>query len=278
MTMMRNMPVQCPDCGREGSAAVYETVNVSLDATLKDRLLSGELVQWRCQGCGTRRLNVHPLLYHDMDLALIIQWISAPYAPTPEALVAALPSETECAEFKKLRSDYRFRVVREFDDLVEKIRIFDAGLDDRAVEWEKCLYSRLGAKVNADQQRPNARAGLDLVEPRFRRCLEVDGERRMEFAGPAVMRLPGLPAMPLTLVGPESLYRRAVQHLDRHLPWPQPVKGDFLLVDQEYVRSLWSRLPDIGERQHGAEPGSPEAAPPQAPPNPAVTKPWWKLW
>jgi hypothetical protein len=278
MTMIREMPVQCPDCGKESSAVIYETINVSLDSTLKVRLLSGELLRWQCGVCGLRRLNAYPILYHDMVHAILIQWISAPYAPTLESLVAVLPSQAECRQFKALRSDYRFRVVREFDDLVEKIRIFEAGLDDRAIEWEKCLYSKLGAAEDTDQSSDDSGMELEFVQPRFRRCLEANGKRQMEFSGPAVMKLPGLPPVPLTLAGPDSLYQRVVQHLDTHLPWPKPIGGDFLLVDQGYVKRVWSKLPDISERREGHDPASPEPPQPSQATNPKPGKPWWKFW
>lgn len=246
MTMIRKMPVHCPDCFKESQATIYSSVNVSLYPSLKERLITGELLGWQCEGCGVRRLNAYPILYHDMTQGILIQWISTPYAPSSQSLAAALPSQWECRQFKALRSDYRFRVVREFDDLVEKIRIFDSGLDDRAIEWEKCLFAKFGTE--GDQASNDSGMELEFVQPRFRRCVEANGRRQMEFSGPALMRLPGLPPVPLTLSGPDSVYQRAIQHLDTHLPWPEPLNGDFLLIDQDYIKRAWSNLPDISER------------------------------
>ena len=274
MTMIREMPVQCPDCGKDGRATIHSSVNVGLYPSLKEQLLSGELLRWQCEGCGARRLNAYPVLYHDMSRGIMIQWMSAPYAPTLQSLAAALPSEADCRQFKALRSDYRFRVVREFDDLIEKIRIMEAGLDDRAIEWEKCLYSKLAAAPDDDVgQSGKDDLGMEFVQPRFLGCTEENGKRQMSFSGPVVMRLPGFPSVPTTLTGPDSIYQRALLHLDAHLPWPKAIKGDFLLIDQDYLKSIWSGLPDISERADSSQ--APAATQVN---NPDVDKPWWRFW
>jgi len=242
MTMVREMTVRCPDCGSRNNATIYLTVNVSLDPSLKDRLLSGELLRSNCAECGARWSNAYPLLYHDMNLGILINYIRSQYASTNEDLAAVLPSYRECRMFKKLRSDYRFRVVREFDDLIEKIHIFEAGLDDRAVEWEKFLYVNVEKKEEKGQ---SSDGDLDIIfdQPRFLRCIEASGKKQMEFICPA----PGLSSVPLSLVGPDSIYQRALQHIETHLPWPESINGAFLLVDQDYIRRAWRHLPDISE-------------------------------
>lgn len=215
MTMVREMTVRCPDCGRESNTNAYLTVNVSRDPSLKDRLLSGELLQSHCAGCGARWLNAYPLLYHDMTRGLLINWIRFQYAPTREALNAVLPSRVECRQFKALRPDYRFRVVREFDDLIEKIHIFDAGLDDRAIEWEKFLYFKAATKEETDQSSDDDR-NIKFSQPRFLRCVEEEGKMKMLFCAPVSMRLPGLPSTPLTITNSDTVYQRALQHLETH--------------------------------------------------------------
>jgi len=147
-----------------------------------------------------------------------------------------------------LQSDYRFRVVRDFEDLVEKIRIFEAGLDDRAIEWAKCVLGKTCTKDRPGGASDASGMELEFVKPRFRRWVEKDGKRYMEFTGPHVMKLPGLGRLPLALQAPESLYQRALQHLEKHLPWPTPVNGDFLLVDEDYIQRVWPNLPEISER------------------------------
>jgi len=87
------------------------------------------------------------------------------------------------------------------------------------------------------------------------------------------MRLPGFPSVPTTLTGPDSIYQRALLHLDTHLPWPKAIKDDFLLIDQDYLKPFWSGLPDISERPDLSQ------APPATQVNePDVNKPWWRFW
>src|ERR1700721_1075561 len=116
MTMIHTMPLTCPRCGKESRTAVYNSVNVSVNPALKEQLLSGSLMKWQCEACGDRRLNAFPLLYHDADQGILIQWLHPAYAPTEADVIAALPPPEVCASFLSMNPDYCFRVVREFED------------------------------------------------------------------------------------------------------------------------------------------------------------------
>jgi len=243
--MIHELPYDCPQCGQANSATIYESINATLHPELRDRLLSGELVLLKCRHCGQEGFNAHPIVYHDASRAFLIQWISAPYAPTLDVVSRRLGrgGSEDCAKFKQESPTYRFRFVREFEDLQEKIRVFEAGLDDRAIEWLKLFHART---LERAQGKPKGEAAL----PRFRRWVEVKGERRMEFTMTSLMPGLGLPGS-FSLLSPADLYERTQQDLDVHLPWPAPIAGEFRLVDQAYVARSWERLPYLGLRQPG---------------------------
>lgn len=240
MSRMQQLPVDCPRCGVRSNATVHESVNVTLDRSLKQRVLSGELFQWCCPRCGQECTNGHPLLYHDMEQRLLIRWVAPEYAGTPERLRALLLVSEASADWPELGGEYRCRLVRDLDDLIEKIYVFDTGLDDRAIEWLK--FSLKGSVARAAAR---GNAGVELMEPRFVKPVDAGGERRLQFVGPAVLKLPGSPGMPLSSMVPFSSYERALVHLESCLPLPEPVNGRFVVVDQSFIAQHWETLPDI---------------------------------
>lgn len=131
MSMPIELRIACPDCGAEQRFVVWESLNVTLDPDRKQELLNGELTQLVCAQCGWSGEVVYPMLYHDMAKRLMI--LLAP--PGDEPPIEALP-------LVELIRDYDLRVVTTRNELVEKILIFDAGLDDRVVEGFKLVIQR----------------------------------------------------------------------------------------------------------------------------------------
>lgn len=110
---------RCSRCGAEHALDLPQSVNAAISPELKEKVRSGELFTWTCPHCGTANLLNVPFLYHD-----------------PAEHLMLVLSETP------LRADgvpegYTGRQVRSVGDLVEKIKIFDAGLDDLVIEMCK---------------------------------------------------------------------------------------------------------------------------------------------
>jgi hypothetical protein len=122
--------ITCPRCKRQQNFTVWESVNVSVDPALKNKLLCGELNKSICAGCGHVTLILYSMLYHDMEKRLMI-W----FLPGEESLGSARATE-------KLLPFFKRRIVRSLEELFEKIRIFDLGLDDRVVEMLKANVNK----------------------------------------------------------------------------------------------------------------------------------------
>ena len=103
-------------------------INTERDPELKERLLSGELFIRECPHCGTRTLAKFPLLYHDPAEKLMI-WLSDGSADTEARMQAAVTGN----DFE----GYTGRIVDTPGALIEKVKIFDAGLDDISLEMAK---------------------------------------------------------------------------------------------------------------------------------------------
>lgn len=114
----------CSKCGRQHELDVLSAVNVARTPSLKAKVVSGELFKWVCPDCGTVNLIKYPFLYHDPAGSLIIV--------LTDAQVSA----------DSLPEGYTGRLVRSVGELVEKVKIFDAGLDDIVIELCKFVTLR----------------------------------------------------------------------------------------------------------------------------------------
>ena len=121
------VPANCSRCGGTHSVETYPSINTALDPTLKARVRDGSLFVWECPYCGTRNLLKYETLYHDPAERLMV-WL-LPGDALPPAAVADAVKELD---------GYTLRLVREVGDLVEKVNIHAAGLDDVLVEM--CKY------------------------------------------------------------------------------------------------------------------------------------------
>ena len=121
------VPANCSRCGGTHSVETYPSINTALDPTLKARVRDGSLFVWECPYCGTRNLLKYETLYHDPAERLMV-WLLPGNALPPAAVSDAV----------KELDGYTLRLVREVGDLVEKVNIHAAGLDDVLVEM--CKY------------------------------------------------------------------------------------------------------------------------------------------
>ncbi len=115
--------VACPACSAPGKVTLHSTIQVATEPDLKDALLAGKLSVFTCEKCGQRARIAHPMLYADNARNFFVQL-------DPEGTIDLGSIE------KKPRLSRR---VRESNSLIEKIRIEDAGLDDRVIELWKLL-------------------------------------------------------------------------------------------------------------------------------------------
>jgi hypothetical protein len=128
MSLTKQVDVACPSCGSPQKFTLWESLNVEIDPAEKENLLSGEICTLRCEWCGEESPIEHDLLYHDPGKKLLIQ-LSCEQSEEDSTLKQAIENLSGVTA-----QGYRFRVVKTFKDLVEKVLIFDDRLDDRVVE------------------------------------------------------------------------------------------------------------------------------------------------
>ena len=130
--------ITCPACGKESDFRIWDSINTGLDPEMKKAVLDFSAFKFTCPHCGAETNVDYGFLYHQMEDKVMIH-----YASTDEN--AAEMYETYTGKkfpemFEGFLSEkYRIRIVRSLDQLREKIRIFDTGLDDRIIEIYKVI-------------------------------------------------------------------------------------------------------------------------------------------
>ncbi|MCR4859217.1 MAG: CpXC domain-containing protein [Bacteroidales bacterium] len=116
--------IPCIKCGQPFSAEVPQSVNAATSPELREKVRSGELFTWTCPHCGTANLATFPFLYHDPSEHLMLVLSETPLNAdgVPEG--------------------YTGRQVRSVGELIEKVKVFDAGLDDILIEMCKFVTLR----------------------------------------------------------------------------------------------------------------------------------------
>ena len=128
MTISGTVHVPCPSCQREHEAKLVQSINTQQSPELKARLLAGDLNMLDCS-CGKRTLLSATLLYHDPDREYFCQ-----ACPGGEAAMAA-----GAAAFAAIGGVGTRRLVPSQNALAEKVKILEAGLDDRVIEVLKVI-------------------------------------------------------------------------------------------------------------------------------------------
>ena len=114
----------CSRCGASHQIDAVQSVNAKTQAELASKVRGGELFTWTCPHCGTVNLVKFPFLYHDPE----------------EKLMLVLTDSAVNAD--GLPDGYTGRLVGSVGDLLEKIKIFDTGLDDIVIEMCKFVTVR----------------------------------------------------------------------------------------------------------------------------------------
>ena len=136
----------CSSCGKRNEIKIYKSINVSSDPDLKEKVRDGSLFVWECPECGGLNLAKYETLYHDPEKKLMI-WL-LPGGDLPESEMAAIMNHTSAM------GDYTLRRVGDVTSLMEKVLIFDEGLDDRVIEMCKYVTRLELAEKGADPDTP----------------------------------------------------------------------------------------------------------------------------
>lgn len=125
---------RCSSCGKECEINVPNRVNLKDSPDLKEKVRDGSLFVWECPSCGSLNLYRGEFLYHDPDNHLMF-FLLPPGSLAPENEQAL---EAQAAVLSESLPGYVLRRVDDVGTLIEKVNIFDCGLDDCVIEM--CKY------------------------------------------------------------------------------------------------------------------------------------------
>lgn len=128
-----NIQFECPACQTSGEHTLEKHVCISQRPEIKDDILSGSYFEWSCPGCGKRFFIDDVFLYCDSANKFMVYLV-------PGFDEETLPVPTDVKNAYDTAAS-RLRVTASFIDFTEKIRILDAGLDDRVIEAIKAIYA-----------------------------------------------------------------------------------------------------------------------------------------
>jgi len=133
--MSKNFELTCPACGAKGEKTAISRICASkTDDATKKALLEGSFFEWQCPECSGRFFINSPFLYNDDKRKFMVYLI-----PGFKERSYKIPTVIQTSKDYDTNSS-KLRITTSFSAFVEKIRIFEAELDDRIVEMLKLLY------------------------------------------------------------------------------------------------------------------------------------------
>ena len=133
--------VECPKCKQPGFVDAWPRITSMVDERAMELLEAGKLFEYACPVCGTKVAMAYDCLLHDVEHKALLLY-------SPDKNVLQTGPRRLIAERDKLRAsgididDYQLRVALTTFEFCEKVRIWNDGYDDRAIELMKVAIKR----------------------------------------------------------------------------------------------------------------------------------------
>lgn len=156
MSINTKQSVKCPKCSQMSDVTVWNSITVKDSMDLKSDLLAGKINMFKCPSCGYIALMPNPMLYHDEERKLMISFSPTNDPVLKENMFSNIKeSSKNSGELEQLEG-YNLRFVTDYNELLEKVLIFDNELNDKVIEVIKLMI--LSQEVDKSEQR-NCRFG-----------------------------------------------------------------------------------------------------------------------
>ncbi|MBO5992533.1 MAG: CpXC domain-containing protein [Acidaminococcaceae bacterium] len=188
MSDVAKQMIICPYCHRTAYFKIWNSINTKTHPETYGQARNLSLFRFCCPYCRQTSTIKYSFLYHQMESALMIYFIpDDEELDSTQKLLEDVSAGTQrndktntgtsaAAEemlLKKALSNYKYRIVRTHEEFLEKLAIFDSGLDDRIIELAKVILS-------AEAERQLAESGFRVKDASFRFNRETK-ERKLVF-------------------------------------------------------------------------------------------------
>ncbi len=129
MSISELKTICCPKCTGQNKVVIYQSITPNEDMSLRRDLLNESIFLYKCTHCHYNAKLSYPVLYNDTKNRFLIYLI--PNSEKQHITDRVLEKENSNV------SPVDKRIVSTFNELKEKIILFEAGLDDMAIELTK---------------------------------------------------------------------------------------------------------------------------------------------
>lgn len=159
MSTWDDVTVACPFCAHSFQVQIASGLHISRLPHIRERILDGELHRFDCPAC-SRRIEVRrPIIYADFDRGDWIEvWPAQELARWPELATKCAASHRRAFErgapmLRAHAERFRVRIVFGYDELREKLLVWDARLDDLSIECLKLVAIRHDPSIFGERDR-----------------------------------------------------------------------------------------------------------------------------
>jgi hypothetical protein len=198
MSTWHDLDASCPACGAKLEVKVATGLHISRLPEIREQVLRGELHRFECAACKQRIEVRRPLVYADFERG---HWIEVRPADAigqwRDLATACAASFTRVIErgsplVRAHSPQFLVRLVFGYDELREKVVLWDAGLDDVAVECLKLLAIRRDpAMFGAGDRLLVTSVERDTLALARHRDDRVDGTLELVAAASELVRIRG---------------------------------------------------------------------------------------
>ena len=150
MSQQQEYQILCPQCGHEMKVALYDAVNVQAEPGLRDALMENRLNAVHCDACRFVFRVDKPLLYNDPGRNVLVYWFPTSeeqyddgvgkFQETVSQMSSLIPDDLHMPEI---------HLVFSRTELVERVFLLEAGLDERIIEYVKyMIYMKNIERIN----------------------------------------------------------------------------------------------------------------------------------
>ncbi len=136
MTEKKSFDVDCPSCGCQGKFITYNKIDICENPELRDKIFNREIFMFNCGECNEKFMIAYNTVYIDRE--------------NKYALALITDGSSGFSGDGITIGEYDLRIVRTVNSFIEKITLFEDGIDDRVAELLKLwLYENFETQTKS---------------------------------------------------------------------------------------------------------------------------------